>query len=180
MRFKLDGNIGRRGRDLLATAGHDVSTVAEQSLAGAEDAELIEVCRAEDRCLVTLDLDFSNPLAFVPSRYAGIAVLRLTGFNDESLSADSREELERRLRSIASDAWYAYVPFDGGEAVFDCDEWGVGSARRGGCGLHRVLEIGEAERAGATCLGVACGRHSRPREDAVHLLHGFRLGATAP
>lgn len=52
-------------------------------------------------------------------------VIRLTGFNDESLTASSREELERQLRSIASDAWYAYVPFDGGEAVFDCDEWGI-------------------------------------------------------
>jgi hypothetical protein len=31
----------------------------------------------ESRALVTLDLDFANPLQFKPSRYAGIAVLRL-------------------------------------------------------------------------------------------------------
>jgi hypothetical protein len=38
---------------------------------------LIERCQVEGRALVTLDLDFGNPLVFKPSRYAGIAVLRL-------------------------------------------------------------------------------------------------------
>ncbi len=38
---------------------------------------MIEVCHAEKRCLVTLDLDFSNPLRFDPQKYSGIAVLRL-------------------------------------------------------------------------------------------------------
>ncbi|WP_448596809.1 DUF5615 family PIN-like protein, partial [Thermoleptolyngbya sp.] len=31
----------------------------------------------EERCLVTLDLDFSNPLSFDPTQYSGIAVLQL-------------------------------------------------------------------------------------------------------
>ena len=35
------------------------------------------MCRREQRCLVTLDLDFSNPLRFKPWEYAGIAVLCL-------------------------------------------------------------------------------------------------------
>jgi predicted nuclease of predicted toxin-antitoxin system len=46
-------------------------------LFGASDQELIEVCRHEGRCLVTLDLDFGNPLVFRPSDYSGIVVLRL-------------------------------------------------------------------------------------------------------
>ena len=77
MKFKLDENIGQRGRQILLDAGHDVSTVDEQSLTGATDADLIEASRAEERCLVTLDLDFANPLTFAPRRYPGIAVLRL-------------------------------------------------------------------------------------------------------
>jgi predicted nuclease of predicted toxin-antitoxin system len=77
VKLKLDENLGRRGREILADAGHDVSTVAEQNLTGSEDPDLIAHCGAEGRCLVTLDLDFSNPLVFLPSRYAGIAVLRL-------------------------------------------------------------------------------------------------------
>jgi predicted nuclease of predicted toxin-antitoxin system len=72
----LDENLGRRGAELLQ-AGHDVATVPEQRLCGATDAELIEACSAENRGIVTLDLDFGNPLLFRPSNYAGIAVLRL-------------------------------------------------------------------------------------------------------
>jgi hypothetical protein len=53
-----------------------VSTVAEQDLCGSPDHVIGAVCRRERRCLVTLDLDFANPLRFSPGEHAGIAVLR--------------------------------------------------------------------------------------------------------
>jgi predicted nuclease of predicted toxin-antitoxin system len=77
VKLKLDENLGRRGREILAAAGHDVCTVMDQLLTGAEDRTLIERCREEGRCLVSLDLDFANPLTFLPSRYPGMAILRL-------------------------------------------------------------------------------------------------------
>lgn len=77
MRLKLDENIGQRGVILLKQAGHNVATVVEQGLASTPDDNLIKVCRQEQRCLVSLDLDFSNPLRFKPSDYCGIAILRL-------------------------------------------------------------------------------------------------------
>ncbi|WP_295443347.1 DUF5615 family PIN-like protein [uncultured Thiodictyon sp.] len=61
MKIKLDENLGQRGAEIFRTAGHDVETVASERLSGATDRELIGICRREDRCLVTLDLDFSNP-----------------------------------------------------------------------------------------------------------------------
>ena len=77
MRIKLDENLGSRGAAILRAAGHDVTTVQEEGLASAGDRKLVEVCRSEHKCLVTLDLDFANPLQFTPSRGDGIAVLRL-------------------------------------------------------------------------------------------------------
>ena len=77
MQVKLDENLGTRSRQMLLDAGHDVATVVEQNLTSATDPELIDICQKERRCLVTLDLDFSNPFVFPPETYTGIAVVRL-------------------------------------------------------------------------------------------------------
>jgi predicted nuclease of predicted toxin-antitoxin system len=77
VKLKIDENLGSHGAELLLQVGHDVYTVAEQGLCSATDRKLLEVCRAEKMCLVTLDLEFGNPLIFKPEDYSGIAVLRL-------------------------------------------------------------------------------------------------------
>lgn len=77
MRLKLDENLGRDAAEVLRESGLDVSTVPEQGIWGTPDRALIETCRQEGRCLVTLDLEFGNPFLFRPSDYAGIAVIRL-------------------------------------------------------------------------------------------------------
>jgi len=77
VKLKLDENLGHSAADVFRKAGHDVATVRGQQLAGAADRDVIATCRRERRCLVTLDLDFGNPLVFAPSDYSGIAVLRL-------------------------------------------------------------------------------------------------------
>lgn len=77
MKFKLDENIGERGRALFASAGHDVATVREQRMSGAADDRLFEVCKGEGRVLVTLDHDFAQTLRYPLAGSPGIAVLEL-------------------------------------------------------------------------------------------------------
>ena len=79
MKFKLDENLGNTGRDLLEADGHDVMTVADQTLSGAPDERLYEVCRDERRVLVTLDHDFGHVMRFPPEATAGIVVLECKG-----------------------------------------------------------------------------------------------------
>jgi hypothetical protein len=77
MNFKLDENFGSRCAELLRGGGHDVATVFGQQMSGAADSALLARCHQERRCLVTLDLDFANPLRFPPAEFSGIAVVRL-------------------------------------------------------------------------------------------------------
>ena len=76
LRFKLDENADPRWREPLEAAGHQVSTVAEESLNGAPDETLAETCQSLRLCLITADLDFSQTLNYPPENYAGIVVLR--------------------------------------------------------------------------------------------------------
>jgi predicted nuclease of predicted toxin-antitoxin system len=69
VKLKLDENLGSRGAELFRQAGHDISTVAQQGLCSSGDQRLLEVCLSEKRCLVTLDLEFGNPLIFRPEDY---------------------------------------------------------------------------------------------------------------
>lgn len=77
MKFKLDENFGTRTQRLFRTQGHDVMTVRDQQLQGSSDHRLYEVCRAEQRCLVTFDLDFSDVLRYPPQKAHGLVVIRV-------------------------------------------------------------------------------------------------------
>ena len=123
MLIKLDENLGERGRKLFADAGHDVATVADQGLSGADDHRVIEVCGAERRCLVTLDLDFSNPFVFPPEQYAGIAVLRPRRLTPDELYATvatlitalGRSPIEGKLWTVERHRIREYLPETGSD-----------------------------------------------------------------
>jgi predicted nuclease of predicted toxin-antitoxin system len=67
MRLKLDENLDVRLADQLRSAGHDVETIRGESLSGAPDHEVFARVVEEKRSLVTLDMDFSDPIRFSPT-----------------------------------------------------------------------------------------------------------------
>lgn len=74
-----------------------METVAGENLSAATDRDLLSACKRERRCLVTLDLDFANPLLFPPDEYFGIAVIWVrTRMNFKVL----RKSLQTLLRAV--------------------------------------------------------------------------------
>lgn len=79
-RFKIDENLPTNARDVLAEAGHDAVTVLDQGMRGQPDERVREVCRAEGRVAVTLDVGFADIRALAaagPEGHPGVIVLRL-------------------------------------------------------------------------------------------------------
>jgi predicted nuclease of predicted toxin-antitoxin system len=77
MKFKLDENLPIDLVQIFRLASHDASSVFEQELSGEKDQTLLDICRAEDRALVTLDMDFADVRSYPPDQNRGIVVLRL-------------------------------------------------------------------------------------------------------
>jgi predicted nuclease of predicted toxin-antitoxin system len=77
MKFKIDENLPNEIADLLIGIGHDAKTVKEERLTGIKDSALIDICKRENRVIVTLDTDFSDIRIYPPQEYAGIIVLRV-------------------------------------------------------------------------------------------------------
>jgi len=77
MRFKLDENFGISTRRIFKSEGYDVETVYDEGISGCSDTSLFEKCSDERRCLVTMDLDFSDILRFPPSQSNGIVIFRV-------------------------------------------------------------------------------------------------------
>lgn len=77
IQFKIDENLPVEISDLLISAGYDAKTVNDQRLQGSTDSTIINICKSENRVLITLDTDFSDIRTYPPEEYAGIVVLRV-------------------------------------------------------------------------------------------------------
>ncbi|MGC2530505.1 MAG: DUF5615 family PIN-like protein [Candidatus Acidiferrum sp.] len=76
MKFKVDENLPAEHAAILRDQGHEADTVADQQLTGAADSAVFERCQAEDRILLTLDLDFGNMQTYPPKFHSGVVVFR--------------------------------------------------------------------------------------------------------
>jgi len=76
LKFKVDENLPTEYASILREAGFEADTVPDEKLSGAGDSVLSERCRAKDRVLMTLDLDFANVQTYPPKSNPGIVVFR--------------------------------------------------------------------------------------------------------
>jgi predicted nuclease of predicted toxin-antitoxin system len=93
IKFKLDEHFGKRIQTIFLGSGYDVQTVRDEGLQGASDPDLFKTCLQESRCLVTLDLDFSDVIRFPPYETPGIVILRPR----KRISFEDLEELIMQL-----------------------------------------------------------------------------------
>ncbi|HKO03201.1 MAG TPA: DUF5615 family PIN-like protein, partial [Candidatus Acidoferrales bacterium] len=66
MKFKLDENLSRHLKDVVSSLGHDAATAAEEDLLARSDREVAAAACAEDRVLLTLDVEFGNLKKYPP------------------------------------------------------------------------------------------------------------------
>jgi predicted nuclease of predicted toxin-antitoxin system len=77
VKLKLDENIAASAKERLAAMGFDVDTALDEGLGGRPDNEVWAASQAEQRFLVTQDLDFSDVRRFQPGMHEGILLVRL-------------------------------------------------------------------------------------------------------
>jgi len=120
LKFKLDENLDVRLATAMQAKGFNGDTVLSEALSGTSDDGLFEVCKATDRVLITLDLDFANPLRFPPGAASGIMVLRPQSINlaqvrsllFHALARLKQEDIKGRLWIVEPARVRVYVPED--------------------------------------------------------------------
>ena len=106
MRFKIDENLPVEVVELLTTGGHDAVSVVSQGLGGTDDPEVATICNSEDRCLLTLDTDFSDIRVYPPGSHPGIIVFRLAKQDKLSiLAVTSRLLITLASRAVDGALW---------------------------------------------------------------------------
>lgn len=83
--------------NLLKATGHNVTTVAEENLIGADDSLLLKTAAAEGRILLTFDTDFADIRRYPSGSHSGIVVFRLRDQRWESLKKPAHQLIESNL-----------------------------------------------------------------------------------
>ena len=99
MRYLADHHISPRTVAPLKTSGFDIYRVSDVLPPDAEDLQILELARTEERTVISQDLDYSALLASTGYNRPSVVSLRLHNNRPERLAA----VLEKILPSVEAD-----------------------------------------------------------------------------
>ena len=77
MKLFIDECIWEVTRVFVRQLGHEIATVEDRLLSGADDEIVLAQAVTENRAFLTRDMHFSNILLYPPGNYLGIIVLKI-------------------------------------------------------------------------------------------------------
>ena len=76
LKIKLDENLSWHLKAPPISAGHEVSTTADENLLGKPDTDVAAAAKAEDMIIFTLDVAFADVRRFSPGTHPGLVLFR--------------------------------------------------------------------------------------------------------
>jgi predicted nuclease of predicted toxin-antitoxin system len=104
MRFLADAGISPKTVDFLRRNGHEAVHVRELGMQRAPDRLLVEMAQAEDRILLTFDLDFGEILALGVIAHPSVVIFRLSDERADSVNRRLEGVLSEQADALASGA----------------------------------------------------------------------------
>jgi predicted nuclease of predicted toxin-antitoxin system len=104
MRFLGDAAISHKTVEFLKQLGHDAIHVRMLGLQRASDAQIVERARADERIVLSFDLDFGDILALGVADKPSAILFRLADERAESVNARLSPVLTERLQQLESGA----------------------------------------------------------------------------
>ncbi len=86
MKLLFDQGLPHTAADLLRQRGVDALHVQDCGLAPAEDDEILEYARCDQRCVVTLDADFHTLLAMSRDTEPSVIRIRIEGLKADAVA----------------------------------------------------------------------------------------------
>ena len=104
MRFLADAGISPKTVDFLRLNGHEAVHVRELGMQRAPDRLLVEMAQAEDRILLTFDLDFGEILALGVVARPSVVLFRLSDERADSVNRRLEAVISEQAEALASGA----------------------------------------------------------------------------
>ena len=101
MRVKLDENLPIQLKHLFQESGHDAVTILDEEMGGATDSDVALVCLAEERVLISQDLDIADIRMYPPGEHPGIVVFRLNSQARDDILAVGAKLIEMLAGSFS-------------------------------------------------------------------------------